>query len=217
MPSWSSFCRQKHDVFLSFRGEDTRLNFTDHLYAALIQCGISTFRDDKDLEKGMSIRKQLGKAIEGSKVWVVIVSPNYASSKWCLNELLKILECRKASKVGKKNETLMKPFEEYEEQTHTLLNGDKTHKGKASLRNKENITNHNKKEMGEFRFGVNYGGKWVGSVYIGGETKEIVVSEDITYNELLDQLYHIVGVHPNENEIKISTIDNQNHRLILWR
>ncbi|KAL6202224.1 hypothetical protein ACLB2K_025933 [Fragaria x ananassa] len=61
--------------------------------------------------------------------------------------------------------------------------------------------------MGEIRLGVNYGGKWVGSVYIGGKTEEIVVPEDITYNELLDQLYHIVGVHPNENETKISTID----------
>ncbi|XP_024158555.1 uncharacterized protein LOC112166035 isoform X2 [Rosa chinensis] len=200
-------CRRRHDVFLSFRGKDTRLNFTDHLYAALIQCGISTFRDDIDLEKGKSIRKQLDKAIEGSKVWVVIVSPDYASSKWCLSELLKILECRKASKVGGKNETLMKPSAEYEEQVHTLVNGDKTHKGKASLRNKENITDHNKREMGEFRLGVTYGGKWVGSVYIGGRTEEIVVSEDITYNELLDQLYHIVGVSPNDNEIKISTID----------
>ncbi|XP_062018477.1 uncharacterized protein LOC133734875 isoform X1 [Rosa rugosa] len=206
-PSWSSSCRQKHDVFLSFRGKDTRLNFLDHLYDALIQCRISTFRDDKDLVKGMSIRKQLEKAIEGSKVWVVIVSPNYASSKWCLDELLKILECRKASKVGKKNKSLMKAFAEYEEQAHTSVNGDKSYKGEASLRNKKNITNHNKRKMGELRLGVNYGGKWVGSVYIGGSSEEIVVSEDITYNELLDQLYHIVGVHPNENEIKISTID----------
>ncbi|XP_062018451.1 uncharacterized protein LOC133734861 isoform X2 [Rosa rugosa] len=206
-PSRFSSCRQKHDVFLSFRGKDTRLNFVDHLYDALIQQRISTYRDDKDLQKGMSIRRQLDNAIEGSKVWVVIVSPDYASSKWCLDELLKILECRKASKVGRKNETLMKPFVEYEEQAHTLVNGDKTHKGKASLRNKENITNHNKREMGEFRLGVTYGGKWVGSVYIGGKTEEIVVSENITYNELLDKLYHIVGVHRNENEIKISTID----------
>ncbi|XP_062011251.1 uncharacterized protein LOC133727860 isoform X2 [Rosa rugosa] len=207
-PSWSSSYRRKHDVFLSFRGADTRLAFMGHLHAALIHCGISTFRDDIDLEKGKSIRKQLDKAIEGSKVWVVIVSPDYASSKWCLNELLKILECRKASKVGRKNETLMKPSAEYEGQAHTLVNGDKTHKGKASLRNKqENITNHNKREMGEFRLGVTYGGKWVDSVYIGGRTEEIVASKDITYSELLDQLYHIVGVHPTENEIKISTID----------
>ncbi|KAM5554179.1 hypothetical protein ABKV19_026093, partial [Rosa sericea] len=206
-PSWSSSCRQKHDVFLSFRGKDTRLNFLDHLYDALIQQKISTFRDDKDLQKGMSIRKQLDNAIEGSKVWVVIVSPEYASSKWCLDELLKILECRKVSKVENKNQTLMKAVAEHEEQAHTLVNGDKTHNGKASIQNKETISSHNKRKMGEVRLGVSYGGKWVGSIYIGGRTEEIVVSEDITYNELLDQMYYIVGVDPNENEIKISTID----------
>ncbi|KAL6199224.1 hypothetical protein ACLB2K_029010 [Fragaria x ananassa] len=151
-----------------FRGKDTRLNFTNHLYDALIQCRISTFEDDKDLPKGMSIRKQLEKSFEESRVWVVIVSPNYASSKWCLDELLKILQCRKASKVAKKNGTLMKASGNDEDQrAHTSVDGDKTHKKKASLRNKENISIHDKRKMGEIRLGVNYGGKWVGSVYIG--------------------------------------------------
>jgi hypothetical protein len=36
-------------VFLSFRGEDTRKNFTDHLYTALVQAGIHTFRDDDEI------------------------------------------------------------------------------------------------------------------------------------------------------------------------
>ncbi|KAL6199225.1 hypothetical protein ACLB2K_029011 [Fragaria x ananassa] len=112
----------------------------------------------------------------------------------------------KASKVGKEHASMMKAFAKYEE-AHTLVNAGKTHKGKASLRNKEKTFNQSKRKMDEIRLGVNYGGKWVGSVYVGGKTEEIVVSEDITYNELLDQLYHIVGLIPNENEIKISTID----------
>ena len=36
-----------YEVFLSFKGEDTRYNFTDHLYAALYQKGIRTFRLDE--------------------------------------------------------------------------------------------------------------------------------------------------------------------------
>lgn len=34
------------------------------------------------------------KAIEESKLYVIVFSENYASSKWCLDELVKILECK---------------------------------------------------------------------------------------------------------------------------
>ena len=85
----------KFDVFLSFRGEDTRLGFTGHLYQTLIQKGIITFRDDERLERGKSISADLLKAIEESQFAIVILSTNYASSKWCLAELAKIVECMK--------------------------------------------------------------------------------------------------------------------------
>ena len=48
----SSSTRQpkiKYEVFLSFRGEDNRFNFTDHLYVALKGKGIITFRDEEEL------------------------------------------------------------------------------------------------------------------------------------------------------------------------
>ena len=34
------------------------------------------------------------KAIEESKLSVIVFSENYASSKWCLDELVRILECK---------------------------------------------------------------------------------------------------------------------------
>ncbi|KAG5223891.1 TMV resistance protein [Salix suchowensis] len=83
-----------YDVFLSFRGEDNRKQFTDHLYHALIQAGIHTFRDDNELPRGEEISPQLLRAIEGSRISVVVFSTNYASSRWCLDELVKIIECR---------------------------------------------------------------------------------------------------------------------------
>ena len=83
-----------YEVFLSFRGEDTRLSFTSHLNTALRQKGINTFLDDK-LERGKSISPELLKAIEGSTCSLVILSPNYASSTWCLDELVKIIHCMK--------------------------------------------------------------------------------------------------------------------------
>ncbi|KAM7466182.1 hypothetical protein LguiB_013744 [Lonicera macranthoides] len=78
-----------YDVFLSFRGEDTRRNFTDHLYDALTRAGIHTFRDDDQLPRGKHIPFQLMKAIEESRISIIIFSKNYASSRWCLNELVK--------------------------------------------------------------------------------------------------------------------------------
>ncbi|KAJ9542624.1 hypothetical protein OSB04_029130 [Centaurea solstitialis] len=86
--------RWTYDVFLSFRGEDTRMNFVDHLYAALVQKGIHTFKDDEMLQRGKLISSELLKAIEESRFAVVVFSENYANSSWCLDELSKIMECR---------------------------------------------------------------------------------------------------------------------------
>ncbi|KAI3776522.1 hypothetical protein L1987_46307 [Smallanthus sonchifolius] len=83
--------RWKYDVFLSFRGEDTRYTFVDHLYAALVQRGICVVKDDDELKKGKAISPELLKAIEESR-FAVVISKNYANSSWCLAELAKIME-----------------------------------------------------------------------------------------------------------------------------
>ncbi|XP_031262907.1 TMV resistance protein N-like [Pistacia vera] len=57
----------KYDVFLSFRGEDTRNNFTSHLYAALSRRKIETFID-YELRRGDEISPALLKAIEESSL-----------------------------------------------------------------------------------------------------------------------------------------------------
>ncbi|KAJ0524522.1 putative TIR domain, P-loop containing nucleoside triphosphate hydrolase [Helianthus annuus] len=85
----------KYDVFLSFRGEDTRKNFVDHLYHALHQKGIITYKDDEKINKGERIGDQLIESIEDSRFYIIVFSRNYASSSWCLDELVKIMECQK--------------------------------------------------------------------------------------------------------------------------
>ena len=85
---------RKYDVFLSFRGADNRNNFTGHLYTALKAKDILTYID-YGLERGEVISPSLLKALEESKIAIVIFSENYANSTWCLEELVKIVDCMK--------------------------------------------------------------------------------------------------------------------------
>jgi hypothetical protein len=94
-PSSSSI--QEWDVFLSFKGEDTRTTFIAHLYDALHRKGINTFMD-KELRRGEKISPAIFQAIENSKISVIVFSKNYASSDRCLDELMKILKCRRTSR-----------------------------------------------------------------------------------------------------------------------
>ena len=97
--SSSSFNRQyKYDVFLSFRGEDTRNGFTNHLNGILRHRGITTFIDD-ELRRGEEISVKLLEAIESSRISIIIFSQNYAFSTWCLDELVKILDCKKKGQI----------------------------------------------------------------------------------------------------------------------
>lgn len=151
-PSSSSQQKRECDVFISFRGEDTRSKFFGHLYRELVRHGISTFRDDIHVRKGKHISSELVKAIKDSKICLVILSPNFASSTWCLDELSEML-----------------PRHSCEPTKLGLL--------------------------------VNYNGKWANSGYTDGKTKGILVSKDITYEELEDRAYRIVGVDPHEYKI----------------
>ena len=90
----SSHQPKNFDVFLSFKGEDTRFGFISHLYHALCHQCIHTFIDD-DLERGEEISAELLKTIENSTFSIIVFSENYAYSTWCLDELAKIIECMK--------------------------------------------------------------------------------------------------------------------------
>ncbi|KAB2059675.1 hypothetical protein ES319_A11G322700v1, partial [Gossypium barbadense] len=91
----SSISKKTYDVFLSFIGEDTHKNFTDHLYNALKRRGIVTFRDDPKLEAGEEIAPKLFEAIQQSWCSVIVFSKTYAFSSWCLEELAKIVKQKK--------------------------------------------------------------------------------------------------------------------------
>ncbi|XP_061990288.1 disease resistance protein RUN1-like isoform X2 [Rosa rugosa] len=87
--------RPSYDVFLSFRGEDTRRTFTDHLYAALVRAGVVTFRDAEGLRWGENIAEKLVQIIQECRISLIVFSDKYADSRWCLQELVQIMECRR--------------------------------------------------------------------------------------------------------------------------
>ncbi|KAH9783797.1 ADP-ribosyl cyclase/cyclic ADP-ribose hydrolase [Citrus sinensis] len=87
--------QSKFDVFLSFRGEDTRTGFTSHVVEALRRKQIQFFIDNEELRRGEEISPALLSAIETSDISIIIFSKNYASSTWCLDELVRILDCKK--------------------------------------------------------------------------------------------------------------------------
>ncbi|TYH00328.1 hypothetical protein ES288_A10G266700v1 [Gossypium darwinii] len=82
----------KHQVFLSFRGEDTRLNFTAHLLKALKDTGMNVFFDEEKLEKGEQLSSALSQAIAASNLSIIVLSVDYASSKSCLAEVSDIMD-----------------------------------------------------------------------------------------------------------------------------
>ena len=96
--SSSSSFQTRYDVFLNFRGKDTRNGFTAHLYEALCSKEIQTFMDADKILKGEEISPALVTAMDKSMFCVVVLSKNYASSPWCLDELVQILSCKNDKK-----------------------------------------------------------------------------------------------------------------------
>ncbi|CAN1252549.1 Disease resistance protein L6 [Linum perenne] len=100
----------EYEVFLSFRGPDVRRTFADHLYTFLVSSKIRTFRDEEGLQRGEFIAPSLVKAITESKIYIPIFSKNYASSKWCLQELAKMVECWRSGGGGKGQHIILPVF-----------------------------------------------------------------------------------------------------------
>ncbi|KAL7164052.1 hypothetical protein ACSBR2_040041 [Camellia fascicularis] len=208
----------KHDVFLSFSGVDTRKNFTGHLLAALEQNGFHTFRDDTKLNKGEDIGSELLKAIESSRISLIVFSKNYAASRWCLDELVKIMECRKTfqqivlpifydvdpSDVRAQKGSVAEAFAKHEEHFKNGSNG-KVEKWRAALTEAANLSGWDLKNV------VNgHEAKLIEQI-----TEEIGDKLSVTYLNVAD---HSVGLKCRlENLNALVCMDSNDVRIVgIW-
>ncbi|KAH7281856.1 hypothetical protein KP509_36G066600 [Ceratopteris richardii] len=85
-----------YQVFLCHRGPDAKRTFVNALHEKLKSKGISSFVD-YEIEKGTEIEPHIGKAIENSLFFIIILSPDFASSKWCLDEVVRIMRVKNSA------------------------------------------------------------------------------------------------------------------------
>ncbi|KAI4354048.1 hypothetical protein L6164_002948 [Bauhinia variegata] len=108
-PTSLSQTKWKHDVFISCMDcfQHARSGFRYHLLCLLQSAGLDVYKDVYGIRKellqtyGFSYTPLLAngglslllKIIEGCRVSIIIFSSDFASSRWCLEELEKIMEC----------------------------------------------------------------------------------------------------------------------------
>jgi hypothetical protein len=93
------FCRKivqpARQVFINHRGIDTKKNVAGLIYKDLTSMGVTSFLDSMNMKPGDKLIPNIDKAIFGCKVGVVVFSPNYCDSYYCLHELALLMETKK--------------------------------------------------------------------------------------------------------------------------
>ncbi|CAN1252572.1 Disease resistance protein L6 [Linum perenne] len=174
----------EYEVFLSFRGPDVRLTFADYLYTCLDRSKIRTFRDEEELRKGETIGLSLVKAITESKIYIPIFSKNYASSKWCLQELAKMVDCWKNGGGGKGQHIILPVF-------YLIDPRDVRHPNSGSY--KEAFEQHSLKHDPETIL------EWKNALQEVGKMKGWHITESDGQGAIIDEIFSEVDIHLRAN------------------
>ncbi|KAK1418462.1 hypothetical protein QVD17_27607 [Tagetes erecta] len=184
-----------YDVFLSFRGEDTRYSFTDHLYHKLVQAGICTFRDEEDINRGEELKPEIERAIKSSRASIVVLSENYATSTWCLDELLLILQQRREC-----GHTVVPVF------YHVKPTDVRNHKKKFTIEVNPYSSRWTDNNVNMWRTALMQVADLTGFELLGSETSFLKEIVDAIYNKLDRKEVHlplnITGMNTRYEEVK---------------
>ncbi|GLJ17734.1 hypothetical protein SUGI_0309580 [Cryptomeria japonica] len=82
----------RYDVFLNHRGADVKESVASLIFYNLQNKGFRVFLDKNSIQVGENIPQAIEEAIYSTSVHLVILSPNYEESVWCLKELKLILQ-----------------------------------------------------------------------------------------------------------------------------
>ncbi|CAN1171574.1 Disease resistance protein L6 [Linum perenne] len=174
----------EYEVFLSFSGTDVRKTFADHLYTNLVSSKIRTFIDEEELRKGETIGLSLVKAITESKIYIPIFSKNYASSKWCLQELAKMVDCWKNGGGGKGQHIILPVF-------YLINPRDVRHTDSGSY--KEAFEQHSLKHDPEIVL------EWKNALQEVGQMKGWHITESDRQGAIIDEIFSEVDIHLRAN------------------
>jgi TIR domain len=88
--------RRKPDLFLSHSSRDKKS--ATEIAHALTNVGVDVFLDSWELEPGDSLHRSLAVALAQSRRVAIVISSDFSSSEWCLDELSQALAREKQSK-----------------------------------------------------------------------------------------------------------------------
>ncbi|XP_049413622.1 TMV resistance protein N-like [Solanum stenotomum] len=220
MASTSSSCsgccpRWKYDVFLSFRGEDTRKTIIGYLYERLTRKGIIAFQDDKRLERGDSIPEELLKAIQDSQVALIIFSGNYATSRWCLDELVKIMECTKDE-----NEKIVMPVFYGVEPSHVRNQSDSFAEAFAKHESKYKDDGEGMQKVKGWRTALTAAANLKGYVFGNGVESDYIecIVDEISFKckSSVSYLHKVVGIDAQLEKVESLLKMEINDVRIVW-
>ncbi|KAH7859072.1 hypothetical protein Vadar_031248 [Vaccinium darrowii] len=90
-PAESEHC----NVFISHKRSDTNKNVAGLLYYLFSTLNLKPFLDSRSMKPGDKLYEKINAAIRDCKVGIVVISPNYCDSYYCLHELCMLMECNK--------------------------------------------------------------------------------------------------------------------------
>ncbi|PWA69755.1 NB-ARC domains-containing protein [Artemisia annua] len=198
----------RYDVFLSFRGEDTRDSFTDHLYKALRGAGHYTFRDNDSISRGEDLKPKIEEGIRESRASIIVLSKSYATSSWCLDELSLILEQRNV-----RNHFVLPIF--YNVDPSHVRNQEETFQLTVESRTKWTEDN-----VERWKACLKKVGGMTGEVASGPETSFIrkivdIITERLNLKHVYRQAY-LVGMDTRDKEINSWLENSDSDILAIW-